>query len=416
LERSLTNDILNYFLSIIIPGGVNFFSIPLIKWFLGAENYGVYALWYGAFLIIVAATSGWLGISIIRFKADFDDQNFFYKHLLRIVTIIAGACAIISFLCVSWITHNILFAFIFSVGIVGCIFQNSIMAISQANFLSRFAVYSESLRMITFLCTYVILLMNGKEFYLEKLFFALILSYTGSFLFLKSKNKVSFRKMGNISNGNIKFPYKGFIQFGLPLVLWYLFSTIIPYSDKLLIAKKYGFSIQGNYQAIFDLMYRTVGVIFSPVLMATFPYLSKFYNDGEVGKVISLIRKAVLIEFAIMIACLAGYFLGGGRILLRLLDIPEKDFFYVGALILAVAFIWQMAMMLHKPFELMKKTYVLLMNNFIALIATMLPLGFIYYSNLDFIAYPTGILCGAVCYAGLCIYQVKRIIRKGNFL
>jgi len=184
----------------------------------------------------------------------------------------------------------------------------------------------------------------------------------------------------------------------------------------LLIAKKYGFGIQGNYQAIFDLMYRTVGVIFSPVLIATFPYLSKFYNEGNLVKVMSLIKKTVLIEASIMFVCLVAYFLGGGNLILKLLNIEGKEFFFVGGLILAVAFIWQMAMMLHKPFELMKKTYILLINNFIALAATMLPLGFIYFSDLAFVAYPSGILCGALCYALLCIYQVKRIIRKGGFL
>ena len=270
--------------------------------------------------------------------------------------------------------------------------------------------------MLTFLAAYTTLLSLGKQFFLEKLFVALLISYMASILFLKSKNKISFLLL-KYKKVDQPFPYTSFLKFGTPLVLWYLFAGIIPYTDKLLIAKKFGHEVQGNYQALFDLMYRSVGVLFGPVLMATFPYLSQSYKDGNISKILTLIKKTVMIEAAIMLGCLIIYFLGGSILVLKLLNIKNSpDYYWAGALILSVAFIWQMAMMLHKPFELMKKTQILLYNNFLALIATMVPLSIIYYYNFGFIAYPIGILCGAVCYAALCVFQVKSAIRKGTFL
>lgn len=412
MSISFRKDIINYFISIIIPGAVNFFSIPLIKWFLGANGYGEYALWYGAFLVFISGSTGWLGISIIRFRPEFENANFFYRHLIRIILYISSVSVLIGFCSALYFSGNLLFSIIFSIALVGSLFQNSIMAVSQSNFLSRFTIYSESIRMITFLTSYVCFLSIGRTYYLEKLFFSLILSYTASFLYLKKKNNVSFAIISH-NNESIQFPYKVFFKFGIPLILWYLFSAAIPYMDKLLVAKKFGHLIQGNYQAIFDLIYRAVGIVFAPVLMASFPYLTKAYKEGNIAKVMRLIKNTVLIEFGIMLIAVLVYILGGGQILMKLLNIPnDNTYFITGVIILVVAFIWQIAMMLHKPFELIKKTNYLLLNNFIALLATLVPLYFIYRSSLGFIAYPIGVLSGATCYALLCIYQVRMLIRK----
>lgn len=416
MEKDLKKDIFNYFVSIIIPGAINFLSVPLLKYLLGAEKYGRYALWYGAYLIIVAAVAGWLGLSIVRFKGEYRQENFFYKHLLKIIFYLALISGSISCIVVAIISQKLLFSLLFSVALFCHIFHIFIMSVSQANFLSRSIVYSEALRVITFLCSYTLALSQGKVLFLEKIFFSLILSYVISFLFLKASNRLSIKDSIAHENAEEVFSYKSFFRFGLPLMLWYLFSSVIPYSDKILIATKYGYGVQGNYQAIFDLMYRTVTVLFTAVNMAAFPYLSKYYKEGNGTKIMRTIKNIVLIEAVIMLMSLLIYFAGGGKIFLRLLNIKDPGYLFIGAVILAVAFIWQMAMVLHKPFELMKKTYILLMNNLLALLATLIPLVIIFYSNLGFVFYPIGIMIGALTYAALCIIQVKRILKKGKFL
>ena len=85
MDKNLKKDIFNYLISIIIPGAVNFFSIPIIKWLLKAEGYGEYALWFNAFLIVISGSVSWLGMSIVRFRAEFQNADFFYRNIGRIV-------------------------------------------------------------------------------------------------------------------------------------------------------------------------------------------------------------------------------------------------------------------------------------------------------------------------------------------
>ena len=137
-------------ISIIIPGLINFFSIPIIKKMIGSESYGEYSLWYSTFFILIAFFSGWFGVYIIRFKADFANPQVHFQNCYLLLKRILLLLLIVSFIGALAISGNIIFSIIYTLAIGGCTVQNALNSVTQANFKSRLIVLSETCRVVTY--------------------------------------------------------------------------------------------------------------------------------------------------------------------------------------------------------------------------------------------------------------------------
>ena len=202
--------------------------------------------------------------------------------------------------------------------------------------------------------------------------------------------------------------------FGMPVMLSLLITTSLPFIDKALLANKFGLSIQGDYQAIFDLIYRSITILFLPVSATILPHLSTAYAGKNYNLIRKIITKAVLYQVAILIISVVLYLLGAWKVLFSLLSIENGEkYYYVSLLILVTSFIVQIGVIVQKPFEIMKRTSLLLYYNFLSFIITTSVLVFIYFKGLPVTYYPIGLFVGYLFYIFLCIFKTFQSYRRG---
>lgn len=409
ISHRFRQDLGYYLLGVIIPGAINAITIPVLKKILGSASFGVYGIHYNFLLLLASFSVGWLCQSLIRFKFTITGQeNFFYRRIFSLGSVVIISFAFIALAVNFYYYHqSIAFSLLFSSSIIFCCYQNMLIGLSQANFLSRFTMYSEAIRTATFFISAMFLLNVKILPSLDALFIALNISYLVSAILLFRKNelmqklfieKLKVNPDGNFKTGRI-------FSYGLPLAIWYLISYIILFVDKPLLAHNLGHEVQGNYQALYELISKGAVVLLIPVLYALFPLLTNAFENNDIAKGMQLLKRLILIELGLLVVGLIAYWLFGFFILKHILSVPDTmDYKLCGFFMLASILIWQIGMLMHKPFELKKETNMLLRIILVSL-AVFLILFFIIktYPPVEVYKYTMPFLAASITYVFLCL-------------
>jgi len=339
-------------------------SIPLLKHLLGAKGYGNFSIWFNGMLIAAAILSGWITQSVLRLYNTSEHKRSFTRQMLRINMATQIIVCIPILLIVWWLSGDIILAIMFTTALFVVSFQLPIMAVSQSGFLSKKNIYSEIIRATTYISIALLLLYFTQLYYLYTLFVAIIFSYLFSVLYLR--RQINFSESSIIENeeGGIyaKSLAKQFLQYGAPLSLWFVFSYNATYIDKLFVIKNFGMEAQGNYQAIFDLLSRTLMVVISPIVTSLFPLLTLAYKRGEVVAIKQLIRKIILIELVSYCIVSLLYWWFGADLVFWLLKTEHTNINkWIGFWVITGTFIWLIAVVFHKKFELKMQSWLLLL-------------------------------------------------------
>lgn len=399
-----------YMLGVIIPGLINAATIPLLKRILGSAEFGRYGIRYNFLLLLTAFSVGWICQSIIRFKFSVaGEEQEFYRRTFFLGSVVSVSLAVMGFgISMFYYHYGFIFSALYSVAIVLCGYQNILIGVSQANFLSRVTMYSEAIRTAVFFITAMVLLRLNRIADLNALFLALVISYFISALILLKRNKLAPVLFKSGQKVTKTFRVKGLLSYGLPLAAWYLASYLLLFMDKPLLAKNMGYEVQGNYQALYEIISKGAMVLLIPVTNAIFPLLSDAFEKDNRATGMRLLKKIIFIELAILIAGLVSYWLFGFTILRYLLSVPgTADYKLSGFLMLASILIWQIGMLVHKPFELKMRTTIMLWI-VLASIAVFLVLFFLLkiYKPVKVYFYATPFLFASTCYVALCLIMV----------
>jgi O-antigen/teichoic acid export membrane protein len=220
-------------------------------------------------------------------------------------------------------------------------------------------------------------------------------------IYLVIQAKKFFKPKNSVKNDNTKkhaYLFKSFFNYGAPLSLWLVFAYLLSYIDKLFMFKYIGAEVQGNYQAIFDLLFRGIALIISPIVTSLFPILTSAYVRGDNKEIRKLMKKIINYELSGFLAAIILYWLFGYRLLFFILKIPDTfNFRLMGFIVICGAFIWQIAILAQKRFELKQKTFFLLRMVFIAFLTQLL--FYIIFKNYNNpLVYPLGFLLSAFVY------------------
>lgn len=361
-----------YLLGIIVPGLLNAAMVPILKHLLGTEDFGSYSLKFNFLLLLIATLFGGLCQGVIRFKAnETGDLPRFYTNVFLIGWRLLGPFVILSFLMLRfYFNQSYLLSVLYALCLIGCFLQNIIIAISQASFLSRYIIFSESIRAILFFALAIAMLLVINVNPESLLFLALLLSYIGSSLLLIKRNRINWRVVLGILpkvENNKKFDTKSILMYGLPLVFWYSIYGFLLYLDKPLIAKKFGLLVQGNYQAMFDMIFRGITFLMAPISTAIFPILNQSTKQEILNSTYSLLKKIFFVEMMVLGISLFIYWHFGFLLLSKLLLIPNlMDYKLCGAMVISFSILWQMALIAHKPLEVAKRTDIMCLFIFIS--------------------------------------------------
>jgi len=359
-------DYLNYLFSIIVPALITALTIPLLKRMLGSGEYGFFANHYNGLLILTAVTSGWVAQSIIRFfplaahKKELAKKSMFYVIMIQLAFFLP---AVIWF---GWEQQDWLLCVLLCGTLMVSGIQAYYMALAQSGFLSRKTIYSETIRTLTYIVGAILLIRYTTLKPIYALFISVFLSYLFSITYLRDKINHMLVMADKEQQGeglSSAGMLQEFLKYGIPLSLWFAFANLLTYFDKLIIRIHLGPEVQGNYQSMFDLLSRGFTMLISPVLISLMPLLTVAYQEHRHGEIRDLLKRILTFQIAgFFIAAIAYWWFGAGW-LMAILKVPDTmSYRMMGFAILCGTFIWQIAMVVHKYYELrMKSLYLLVM-------------------------------------------------------
>lgn len=386
-----------YFLGLCFSGLVSFLTIPAIIKFYGIEDYGKFSLLQNIVLIFISFGGGWLNQCVLRFNDH--SQNFKFKifqlyffliiPLIILYVIVMMTFKIDLFLCLFGILTIIL-------GVISLIsitfFQSSLNA--------RKSFYFDLIRVLSFVFSIYILyivLPNSDSLYLLifSLFFSYFISFTYilfiDFHFIRSVIMLFFKKNSLKNNLKLVTESKYLFNYGWPIAFWFTVASVLNVSDRYIISHYSTTNDLGIYSAIYDLLYKGVTLLYSPILVAGYPIMTQKFNQGFKQDAFKFLRKLIFFEFiiffiVILITCFFKVFfiekIVGIAVTHKSLDIIVP--------IICGAFVWQLSMLIHKPLEFGLKSKTMLLIVIISLLFNVvLNLIFIPSYGILFAAYST---------------------------
>ncbi len=421
LLTKFKKDYFNYLISIILPALISGLSIPVFKKLLGAEGYGRFSIWFNSILIITAILTGWITQSIIRFFPASSNKHLFSTKAL-ILSLKTQSIFFVPVFFVAWfIGHDLILAILCPLVLLATSIQFTILPIIQSSFLSKKIIFSETIRIVSYVGIAILLLnLLGIE-YLVSLFIAVFVSYLISLFYLIKQAQQFFKQQENIKNHQKETfqLFKSFFKYGAPMSLWFVFSYLLSYVDKLFMLHYFGGETQGNYQAIFDLLYRGITLIISPMVTSLFPILTAAYIKGDKTEIRIFLKKIIMYELSGFLLASIFYWWFGAKLLIYILKIPDT-FIYkmMGFIVICGAFIFQLAILAQKRYELNLKSRKLLVTVIVAFFFQII--FYVIFRNINNpLLYPIGFLLATIIYLSLLSASElnsfwKRISKKAN--
>lgn len=400
LFSKFKKDYFNYLISIILPALISGLSIPVFKHLLGSKGYGKFSIWLNAILIITAILSGWIAQSIIRFFPASNDKRSFSKEALALSLKTQGVFFIPVFLIAFYISHDYYLAILCSLVMLATSMQFSILPIIQSSFLSKKIISSETIRIFTYVGLAIILLKISGISYLYSLFISVFISYLFSLIFLIRQALKFFKNQVSTGEEKVEKPFlfKSFFNYGAPLSLWFVFAYLTSYVDKLFMFKYAGAEVRGNYQAIFDLLYRGITIIISPLVTSLFPLLTAAYVKGDRTEIRKFLKRLFFYELSGFATAIILYWWFGADLLLYILKTPKTETFkMMGFIVICGTFIWQLAVLVQKRFELQLKSLFLFLMILIAF-SVQIIFYLIFRNSHNQLLYPLGFLLSSIVY------------------
>ena len=405
-------DYLNYLNSIIIPALITALTIPVLKRMLGSGEYGFFANHYNGLLILTAISSGWVSQSIIRFFSGTDNKLELAQKSLMYVIIVQLVLFIPVSIWFGWMQQDWILCFLLCATLMASGIQSYHMALAQSGFMSKKTIYSETIRTLTYILGAVFLVRYTTLKPVYALFISVFFSFLFSTLYLRKKIMISLVDSSIESKSEHGFSneiFKPFLKYGIPLSLWFAFANLLTYFDKIIIRVQFGPEIQGNYQSMFDLLSRGFTMLISPVLISLMPLLTVAYKEQQYGEIRSLLKKILFFQIAGFLIAVICYWWFGAAWLMAILKVPDTmTYRKMGFIILCGTFIWQIAMVVHKYYELRMKSHYLLF-----MVVAAFGLQLLFFQSIkhiqDPVWYSMGYLCSSSFY--LVMVSFKHILR-----
>lgn len=388
--------VINYFyysLGFIIPGVLSFLFIPFVMRSYGAGVYAQYSLIFNTLSTVSIFCYGWVGQSFIRFYSKEEAgllgtvSKFLWKSLL------AGSFffSILVFLITNISFENFLLL-IPSFFLAG--YYSFFLLTCQAKQDAKRVAISEALRtMIIIGLPLFCYLFFSDEYALKVLLISLFISYLIPLMTVLKKDSGASYFFFNREEGEVfSVMEKKIKSYGIPVALFLSLSLALSVNDRFIIAKFLGYKDSGNYAALYDILNKGVAFSCSPVVMTFYPHIVKEYNaKNEQGAYISL-AKAILMELCIFLSgFIILYFWGDVLLAFIFKNSVPPGFRQFLSIVYTAVFVWQIAMLVHKPLELRMKTKHLAIGVSIALIVNLV-LNWVFiskYKDVSIAAYTT---------------------------
>jgi len=330
---------------------------------IGAEEYGKYSVQLSFLMASSAFTVGWLNQSTLRYYSKYQNdqqlpQIFFiglvFSLLLGSLILVIGSLVTV---------HNQKFP-LTSIGLTLflalCFFQ-FLSAVLRSQLRPNVVIIVTALQSILGLVLPLLLLwvLSPNHKYL-------LLGLAGSyialplvFLALNIDRFKIFWPIAHDSRHHYKLILSKFFRYGFPLSLWFGISLSLPFLDRFFIEYFYSFEVTGIYASFTDLVIRIFSILVFPLTLAAHPRIMSAWNNNNQSAAFTIWRKALQYQLGIFIILMAIVIIFTDQIFsLLMVALPELNISYSYLLIpiLIGGFLWQFALLCHKPLEMDQRT------------------------------------------------------------
>jgi len=365
----MKKDVLIYFAGKIVPALVNLTIIILAVRFLGKAEYGKYSLVFYAAMLLGTLTFGWIQQSILRFMSAYPGEQVLIINRFYFLTLVSTLSAAIVglFLCIFyfhlvWRDTAVVIVYIFMYNVF--LFH---LTLNQTNRKSlRYAVLEGTYNLF-FIILFLLLVLVFNQHLFIVLFIAMV-----SALLLTEFLRITVLPEGRagLDPSRIYF-HAGFsrkvFNFGFPITIWLFLSYFLNISDRFIIKEFTGYENVGTYSAIKDFIIKIATFTTIPILLAYHPMIVERWNANRKREAIRLIREGLNYCFLIAVVVFVFFMFFQNLFYTRILHLQVMRQVIVSAALIGSAFLWQAAMLLHKPLELLLKPRLML----VAIIAAM---------------------------------------------
>ena len=359
----LIKDSLKYSVTKIIPGVMGLIAVIVFIRMIGAEEYGKYSVQLSFLMACSAFTVGWLNQSTLRYYSKYQNdqqlpQIFFiglvFSLLLGSLILVIGSLVTIN--SQKFPLTNIGLALFLAL----CFFQ-FLSTVLRAQLRPNVVIIVTALQSILGIVLPLLLLwvLGPNHKYL-------LLGLAGSYIALPlvfSVFNIGRLKIFWLSANDNRHQYKlilsEFFRYGFPLSLWFGVSLSLPFFDRFFIEYFYGFENTGIYASFTDLVIRIFSILVFPLTLAAHPRIMSAWNNNNQSGAITIWRKALQYQLGIFIILMATVMIFTDQIFsLLMVALPELNISYSYLLmpILIGGFLWQFALLCHKPLEMEQRT------------------------------------------------------------
>ena len=359
----LIKDSLKYSVTKIIPGVMGLIAVIVFIRMIGAEEYGKYSVQLSFLMAYSAFTVGWLNQSTLRYYSKYQNdqqlpQIFFiglvFSLLLGSLILVIGSLVTIN--SQKFPLTNIGLALFLAL----CFFQ-FLSTVLRAQLRPNVVIIVTALQSILGIVLPLLLLwvLGPNHKYL-------LLGLAGSYIALPlvfSVFNIGRLKIFWLSANDNRHQYKlilsEFFRYGFPLSLWFGVSLSLPFFDRFFIEYFYGFENTGIYASFTDLVIRIFSILLFPLTLAAHPRIMSAWNNNNQSAAITIWRKALQYQLGIFIILMATVMIFTDQIFsLLMVALPELNISYSYLLmpILIGGFLWQFALLCHKPLEMEQRT------------------------------------------------------------
>jgi O-antigen/teichoic acid export membrane protein len=406
----MVKDSFKYAVTKLIPGLMGLMTIIVFIRMIGPEEYGKYSIQLSFLMAISAFSIGWLNQSTLRYYSRYQTAaslsrvfglGILVSILFGLVVLgIASRYSIFDSLTGS----ESLIGFILFVAL--CAFQ-FLSTLFRAQLKPINVIIITTVQSILGLLIPVILLSMFEQSH-RFLLIGLAMSYCTPpiIFFFVNINRVKKFWFKENSIHKSRHILVEFLKYGTPLSLWFALSLSLALLDRFFIKYYFEYETTGIYASFTDLVVRVFSILLFPLTLAVHPRIMSAWNTNKQSAAIALWWKALQYQLGIFIVLMAVVYIFTDNIFNMLMVIlPDLNVSYSFLLmpILAGGFLWQFALLCHKPLEMDQRTKLMALLMLAALCVNLIG-NIVYLPHYGIIATAYTYIASATVYIITTIY------------
>ena len=406
----MVKDSFKYAVTKLIPGLMGLMTIIVFIRMIGPEEYGKYSIQLSFLMAISAFSIGWLNQSTLRYYSRYQTAALLSRvfGLGILVSILFG-------LVVLGIAsrYSIFDSLTGSESLIGFILFVALCAFQFLSTLFRAQLKPINVIIITTVQSILgllipIILLSMFEQSHRFLLIGLAMSYCTPpiIFFFVNINRVKKFWFKENSIHKSRHILVEFLKYGTPLSLWFALSLSLALLDRFFIKYYFEYETTGIYASFTDLVVRVFSILLFPLTLAVHPRIMSAWNTNKQSAAIALWWKALQYQLGIFIVLMAVVYIFTDNIFnLLMVILPDLNVSYSFLLmpILAGGFLWQFALLCHKPLEMDQRTKLMALLMLAALCVNLIG-NIVYLPHYGIIATAYTYIASATVYIITTIY------------